>query len=111
MLPTEIQTAFEVIVSAAPGGAAVWSSGAINSTAPNLYPASALPLESDQAYSWVVRTWTARGGGSVSELSAPANFTTGLMRQSDWGSAEWITGEFAQNIARAHAMKHVAAWA
>ena len=37
---------------------------------------------------WQVRVWD--GAGEASAWSAPASFETGLLKQSDWGSAKWI---------------------
>ena len=46
------------------------------------------PLPSRQPAAWQVRVWDA--SGEVSAWSAPAGFETGLLQQSDWGSAKWI---------------------
>jgi hypothetical protein len=94
----------------APGGAStlVWDSGRVNGSAPHLAPATELPLASDAAYTWTVRTWSATGA-APSDWSGAASFTTGLLEPSDWGadvSALWLGGG---NLLRAEF--EVPAWA
>ena len=84
----------------------VWSSGRVDSSTPMLAVAAPLPLASDSLYAWTVETWntaegtvvetagnTAGRGSTVSEatVSEAAVFSTGLLSQSDWGDAQWIS--------------------
>jgi alpha-L-rhamnosidase len=88
LMPGALQSAAEVVLHE--GGRQIWRSGQVNGSTPVLVPASPLPLQSDRAYTWAVRVW----GKTFhpSEFSANASFTTGLLRQSDWGEARWIIG-------------------
>jgi alpha-L-rhamnosidase len=80
------QTAYEVKVTAA-GGAQLWDSGQIVSSAPQAaYQGAA--LTSREQVSWQVRVWD--GSGAASDWSAPSTFEMGLLDQSDWGAAKWI---------------------
>lgn len=87
--PRAAQSAAEVVVRDS-GGKQIWSSGQVEDSTPLLVPNASLPLASDRAYSWSVRIWDA--GLRPSDFSTPANFTTGLLAQSDWGDAKWIIG-------------------
>ena len=87
--PHQVQSAAEVVVRNA-RGVQIWSSGRVMSTAPRLVPNASLPLTSDSVYSWSVRVWPA--GSQPSAFATPANFTTGLLAQTDWGNATWIVG-------------------
>ena len=87
--PRAAQNGAEVVVRDG-GGKQIWSSGQVEGSTPLLVPNASLPLASDRAYSWSVRVWDK--SMSPSDFSAPANFTTGLLAQSDWGDAKWIIG-------------------
>lgn len=50
------------------------------------------PLQSMERAFWVVRVWDQTG--HVSEWSAPATFTTGMIRPANW-KAKWIQGQDA----------------
>ncbi|MCR1784292.1 family 78 glycoside hydrolase catalytic domain [Nocardioides carbamazepini] len=83
-----VQSAYELEVAEADGGAAVWSSGRVESSE-QLNVAYAGPaLASQTRYSWRVRVWD--GAGAASEWSDPTWFETGLLDASDWGGAEWV---------------------
>jgi alpha-L-rhamnosidase len=86
--PAAAQSAARVVVAAWPGGAPVWDSGAVPTSAPLLLPVAPLPLLADAAYTWTVAT--ADSSGAWSPPSAPARFTTGLLAPGDWGGAAWI---------------------
>ena len=90
LLPSAVQSAARVVVTAFPSGAAVWDSGVVNSSVPLLVPASPLPLASDTRYQWTVST--ADGAGVWSPPSPPARFNTGLLVPADWSGAGWIGG-------------------
>lgn len=89
--PADVQSACRVTIRAVGSGAAVWTSGIVNSSVPALDPATPLPLASDTAYVWGVEVWGA-GARALPVASAPAAFTTGLLRQEDWGGAGWVGG-------------------
>jgi hypothetical protein len=67
----------------------VWSSGVVEGANPSLAVAAKLPLKSDSQYHWTVETFGA-AQPALAAVSQPAEFTTGLLAQSDWGSATWI---------------------
>ena len=87
--PHEVQSAAEVVVRNTQG-VQIWSSGRVLTTAPRLVPNASLPLTSDTAYTWSVRVWSTRDHPTA--FAIPANFTTGLLVQADWGNATWIVG-------------------
>ena len=89
LAPRAVQSAAEVVVRDSEGRQ-LWSSGRVPGPTPLLVPNASLPLASDRAYSWAVRVWDE--GLWPSDYSASANFTTGLLQQSDWGAAKWIIG-------------------
>ena len=89
LAPTAAQSAAEVVLRDSLGQQ-LWSSGRIPGATPMYVPNASLPLASDRAYSWAVRVWDE--GLSPSDFSTPANFSTGLLAPSDWGSAKWIIG-------------------
>ena len=96
--PGAVQTAARVVVTTFPGGAAVWDSGAVASSAPLLVPSTPLPLASDTQYQWTVAS--ADGSGVWSPASAPARFGTGLLAPADWAGAAWIGGWRAGTLLR-----------
>lgn len=91
-----VQAAFVIHVVDAARGAEVWSSGQVNSSQPFYVPGTDLPLLSDRPYRWTVATLGAAGWSATSD---PANFTTGLLHQSDWGEAKWITPNITEDTA------------
>lgn len=86
------QSAYEIRVAAAEaqlaGGPYLWQSGKVASDKASdiVYGGDALP--SRQPAVWQVRVWDTTGEASA--WSTPAAFETGLLRQTDWGSAKWI---------------------
>jgi alpha-L-rhamnosidase-like protein len=91
----EVQTAYQLVVTR--GGAPVWDSGKVPSSAESWVPYAGPALAPGSTYSWAVRTWDRAG------LDSPfgrARFDTGLSDQ-DWSGAQWIrratTGNDAQN--------------
>jgi alpha-L-rhamnosidase len=82
------QSAYEILVSLAPGGKAdVWDSGKQSSSDSVDIPYSGPKLISRQRYYWTVRVWDERG--KMSAAAAPAWWEMGLLAPSDWG-AQWI---------------------
>ena len=86
------QTAYETRVAASGSqlatGPYLWQSGKVSSSHQSDVVWGGQPLPSRQPAAWQVRVWDA--AGEVSAWSAPATFETGLLQQSDWGSAKWI---------------------
>jgi alpha-L-rhamnosidase len=86
------QSAYEIRVAASPGqltsGPYLWQSGRVASATQSDVVFDGEPLPARRSAVWQVRVWDA--AGEVSPWSAPATFETGLLRQSDWGSAKWI---------------------
>jgi alpha-L-rhamnosidase len=86
------QSAYEIRVAASEtqlaSGPYLWQSGKVDSSAQSDVVFAGQPLPSRQPAAWQVRVWDATG--EVSSWSAPAAFETGLLQQSDWGSAKWI---------------------
>ena len=87
-----VQSAYEVRVAPSAGqlgaGPYLWQSGKVSSGKQSDVVYSGDPLPSRQPAAWQVRVWDANGEPSA--WSAPASFETGLLQQSDWGSARWI---------------------
>ncbi len=86
------QTAYQVLVASSlknliKGKGDLWDSGKTGSgeSANNKYTGKA--LTSNQECYWKVRVWDANG--KVSEWSAPAKFSMGLLNPTDW-QGEWI---------------------
>ena len=86
------QSAYEIRVAASEAqlasGPYLWQSGKVESSKQSDVVLGGQPLPSRQPAAWQVRVWDA--SGEVSAWSAPASFETGLLQQSDWGSAKWI---------------------
>ena len=86
------QSAYEIRVAASEAqlasGPYLWQSGKVASSQQSDVVLGGQPLPSRQPAAWQVRVWDA--SGEVSAWSAPATFETGLLQQSDWGSAKWI---------------------
>ena len=86
------QSAYEVRVAASAAqlasGPYLWQSGKVASAKQSDVVYGGDPLPSRQPAAWQVRVWDANGEASA--WSAPATFETGLLNQSDWGSAKWI---------------------
>jgi alpha-L-rhamnosidase len=89
---TAKQSAYEIRVAASQAhlasGPYLWQSGKVDSSQQSSVELGGQPLPSRQPAAWQVRVWDA--AGEVSSWSAPATFETGLLQQSDWGSAKWI---------------------
>lgn len=81
------QSAYQVRVGSRPGAADLWDSGRVTSTDQFGIEFHGRPLTSGQRAYWTVRTWD--GQSVASAWSAPATFSVGLLRESDW-QAKWI---------------------
>ena len=86
------QSAYEIRVAAAEAqlasGPYLWQSGKVASDKASDIVYGGDPLPSRQPAVWQVRVYDVNGEASA--WSAPATFETGLLQQSDWGSAKWI---------------------
>ena len=87
-----VQRCYELRVLDAGTGAAVLSTGRVNSSRLG-HEASALGLRSDAAYTWSVVVFGAHSAaaGEVTGV-AQASFRSALLRGSDWAGAAWIGG-------------------
>ena len=86
------QTAYQILVASTPEILAkdqgdLWDSGRISSDQSIQVAYAGKPLESQAACHWKVRVWDK--DGEVSDWSAPALWTMGLLKPEDW-SAQWI---------------------
>jgi alpha-L-rhamnosidase len=93
------QKAYQIWVGTKPGLKDVWDSGQLQSerqVAVVLPPA--VTLQPATRYHWQVRIWDQVGNSS--DWSTPAWFETGLLAESDWTGADWITRpESGPNVA------------
>lgn len=69
----------------------IWDSGKIMSDCSVLVPFKGRELVSATTYYWKVRSWNEKGEASA--WSEPAVFTTGILKDEDWGKAKWIAFE------------------
>ncbi|MBV9469764.1 MAG: family 78 glycoside hydrolase catalytic domain, partial [Abitibacteriaceae bacterium] len=89
----EAQTAYEVLVSSNERAikrhrADLWDSGRVASDETNQIEYRGRPLNSSEEIWWSVRSWDR--AGKPSAYSAPARWTTGLMRPATEWKAQWI---------------------
>ena len=90
------QYAYQVCVADSPdklmnSEAHVWDSGKVISDKSILVPFKGVKLKSSQVYYWRVRIWNDED--KVSAWSQINTFATGLLANSDWGNAQWISME------------------
>jgi len=96
----EIQSAYQIIISSSLANlkankADIWDTKKTNSRKQNyIYPEN-ISLKAATTYYWKVRCWDK--DGNASSYSAPANFTTGLLSNKDWTSAQWIKRDSKDN--------------
>ena len=83
----EFQSAYQVQVGSAAGAADLWDSGKVISAATVDILYAGQPLTSGKQCFWQVRVYD--GSNNVSAWSAPAQWSMGLLSQSDW-TAQWI---------------------
>ncbi len=86
------QSAWHILAASAPEILArdegdLWDSGKVVSAEQTFLPYAGKPLQSLQAVFWKVRVWNRQD--VVSDWSAPAQFTMGLLSANDW-RAKWI---------------------
>ncbi len=86
------QSAYQVLVAGNPAllqqnKGDLWDSGKTSSQATAFVAYAGRPLSTGVAAWWKVRVWDQAGGATA--WSAPAHWSMGLLRDSDW-SARWI---------------------
>ena len=96
----ETQSAYQIQVGSTTGTADLWDSGKVTSTATmdNLYVGQSL-TNGKQCF-WQVRIYD--GSNNVSAWSAPAQWSMGLLSQTDW-AGQWIGYDAAYNPTPAQA--------
>ncbi len=88
------QTAYELVITSATHGSAVWSSGRIASDDALLIPYAGPKLRPHTRYMWRVRLWDHTG--VATPWSAAAEWTTGFLGTRWPTSTEWIGLRVAQ---------------
>jgi alpha-L-rhamnosidase len=84
------QEAYQVIVGTGVGLQDVWDSGqVVSSHQVGVLLPSSVQLQSATRYYWQVRIWDK--GGNASSWSNANWFETGLLTETDWQGADWIT--------------------
>jgi alpha-L-rhamnosidase len=83
----ETQSAYQVQVGTSPGAADLWDSGKVTSPATLDVLYAGQPLLSGQLCYWQVRVFD--GSNNVSAWSAPAQWSMGMLTQTNW-TAQWI---------------------
>ncbi len=86
------QTAYRILVASSEenlkiNNGDIWDSGKIMSAQSTQIKYKGLPLKSDRTYYWKTAVWGK--DGKTMRWSAPAFWTTALLKDSDW-KAEWI---------------------
>ncbi|MEV5517874.1 family 78 glycoside hydrolase catalytic domain [Streptomyces flaveolus] len=69
-------------------GPHLWDSGRVRSDAQTDIPWRGRDLGSRQQVHWQVRVWDRQGNATA--WSTPAMWEMGLLKRSDWGTAQWI---------------------
>jgi alpha-L-rhamnosidase len=87
------QTAYQIIAVESPDSsgknrAELWDSGKVNSAETLHVTYAGKALNSSRKVYWKVRVWDQNNQPSA--WSTPASWTMGILRQQDWGRAQWI---------------------
>ena len=91
----ETQSAYQIQVGSAAGAADLWDSGKVAKSATMDVLYAGQPLPSGKLCFWRVRVYD--GSNNVSAWSAPAQWSMGLLNQTDW-LAQWIGYDAAYNL-------------
>ena len=85
-----VQSAYQIVITSAVGGAAVWDSGKVASAAQNQVAYAGPALASGTSFAWTVTWWD--GTGAAAPVSATAHFGTSPGDDAAWAAAgsEWI---------------------
>jgi alpha-L-rhamnosidase len=91
------QTAYRILVASSPdllaqGKGDLWDSGKVDSDETAHIPYAGQTLASSQQVFWKVGVWDA--DGKTSAWSAPATWTMGVLKQSDW-RGRWIVAPWS----------------
>lgn len=85
-----VQSAYQLRVGTNESSAGVWDSGIVKSERQiDIALPSNVRLLPGTRYYWQVKIWD--GNGAASKWSQPAWFETGLLSDSDWARAQWIS--------------------
>ncbi len=81
------QSSYQIIVASSmdkllDSQADVWDSGKVNTNHSNQIEFDGIPLVSDSKYYWKAKVWDE--SGNASEWSAPAHWSMGLLKFSNW---------------------------
>ncbi|MES2238960.1 MAG: family 78 glycoside hydrolase catalytic domain [Bacteroidota bacterium] len=96
----EIQSAYQIIVASSLANIKankgdIWDSQKTNSRKQNYIYIEKASLQAATTYYWKVRSWDK--DGNASPYSETASFTTGLLTNKDWTSAQWIKRDSKDN--------------
>ncbi|MBD0725839.1 hypothetical protein B6A10_11665 [Flavobacterium sp. L1I52] len=96
----EIQTAYQIVVASSLASlkankADIWDSHKTNSGKQNYIYLENTSLQPATTYYWKVRCWDK--DGNISPYSSVAQFTTGLLTNEDWSTAQWIKRDSKDN--------------
>jgi alpha-L-rhamnosidase len=88
----QVQSAYRILVASSPDALAadqgdLWDSGQVQSSDTLAIPYAGKDLASHQYAAWKVMVWD--GSGQPSAWSAPASFSIGMLKPSDW-VAQWV---------------------
>jgi alpha-L-rhamnosidase len=94
VIPGQKQTAFRILVADNPetlasGKGNLWDSGKVNSDQSVLVKYKGEPFQASTRYWWKVKVWDKLG--HATSWSDANWFETGLLLESDWRSAQWIS--------------------
>ena len=93
----EVQSAYQIQAGSSVGASDLWDSGKVVSSRTVDVSYDGQPLMSGQRCYWRVRVYDA--GNSVSDWSATAHWSMGLLSPSDW-TAQWIGYDAASQLTR-----------
>jgi len=96
------QTAYQILVSTSDdllskSNGDMWDSGKVMSDKMAFISYKGKELNSSRKYWWKVRVWDQED--HVSDWSAKACLTMGLLNPGDWGAAQWISAKGAERYA------------
>ncbi len=89
------QSGYQIWVGSQPGGSNLWDSGQVNSAETVNVHYAGQPLTNGEQCYWQVRIYDSNG--LLSAWSPSAQWTMGLVHQSNW-SAQWIGYDAAYNL-------------
>lgn len=96
----ETQSAYQIQAGSSAGAADLWDSGKVASSQTVDIVYAGQPLTSGEECFWQVRVYD--GSNNVSAYSAPAQWSMGLLSQTNW-TGQWIGYDAAYNLTPAQA--------